>query len=125
MVYCCKIPGKSELQRDQDVWTWRANQYYRLGFGRRPYVKAEQENRRHQWKEQLIQWAHQTVRHGSRGHIAGCLKEALDKICSKTQLIEVNRDRVGRDAPCKMNSEKPFHHAHEIHLALLSQEMTE
>ena len=55
----------------------------------------------------------------------GCLKEALDKICSETRLIEINQDGVGRDAPCKVNSQKPFHHAHEIHLALLSQETTE
>ena len=55
----------------------------------------------------------------------GVLEEALKKIGSKTQLIEMDQDGGGCDAPCKMNSEKPFNNACEIYLALLSQESAE
>jgi len=60
-----------------------------------------------------------------RSDVAGVLKEAFDKIGSKTRLVEMNRDQRRSDAPCEVNPKEPFNNIHKIHLTVLGQETTE
>ena len=66
-----------------------------------------------------------TVRRGSRGRIAGVLKEAFNKIGSKTRLIEMDHNGSRRDLPQEMNAKEPLNNTHEIDFASLSQQMAE
>ncbi len=49
----------------------------------------------------------------------------LNKVSSKTRLIEMDSHQGRRDLPGEVNAKEPLNNPHKINIALLSKEATE
>ncbi len=72
-----------------------------------------------------INWNTRTIRCCRGCLMLGLASKTLDKVSSKTRLIEMDSHQGRRDLPQEVNAKEPLNNPHKINFALLGEEVTE
>lgn len=89
----------NERRRCQGECYMTTNQGFLRGSGRVEFVKAGQVNHRIERGSNGVNWDARSVRSGRFSNVPRLPSEALNQICGKAGLVQVDGNGGGSDAP--------------------------